>query len=119
MLFGLFRRKIQPMKIHLLSLKYPEVCLITFEAILNVMSKHSSGREEACHTFSDVSSQDGLMLITAHLSMKTNGTVVQNNCQSFMYLIDQAVLLRVALEGSQSVFDPFTPDHICAFCSNK
>lgn len=31
--------------------------------------------------------------------MKTDGTVVQNNCQSFMYLIDQPVLLSVALEG--------------------
>ena len=83
------------------------------------MSKHNSGREEARHTFSDVSSQNGLMLITAHLSMKTNGTVVEDNCQSFMQLIDQAVLLRVALEGPQSAFNPFTPDHICAFCSNK
>lgn len=46
-----------------------------------------------------VLTQDNLMLITAHFSMKTDGTLFQNNCQSFMYLIDHAVLLGVALEG--------------------
>lgn len=52
------------------------------------------------------------MLIRAHFSMKTNGTGVQNNCQSFMYLMDQALLLSVALEGFSISVQPFSPNQI-------
>lgn len=68
--------------------------ILSFVCIYYIFKCNVKHRRRSC-----VMCPDNLMFITAHFSMKTNGTVVQNNCQSLMCFIDQTVILSVALEG--------------------